>query len=40
MSQILYDDYKKKGKMDQKNLLLKKDEKPKKGCLTCLIEHW
>ena len=39
MSQILYDDYKKKGKADQKNMLLKKHEKPKKSCLACLIEH-
>ena len=39
MSQILYDDYKKKGKKEQKNILLEKQEKKKKSCLNCLIEH-
>ena len=37
MSQILYDDYKKKGKIEQKNILLEKQDKKKKGC--CLVEH-
>ena len=36
MSQILYDNYKKKGKMDQKRILLKKNDKKKKNCFSCL----